>query len=52
MTGDIEIEPISLGEVIKSFGIVLAFCFMILLLILGIEFLFFCEMDFMRSTCF
>lgn len=41
MTGDIEIEPISLSEVIKSFGIVLAFCFMILLLILGIDLLFF-----------
>ena len=41
MTGDIEIEPISLGEVIRSFGIVLAFCFMILLLILGIDLLFF-----------
>lgn len=48
MTRDIDIPPISQGEIIRSFGIVLAFCFMFLLVIFGIEFLFFWEMDFMR----
>jgi len=41
MSRDMEIEPITVSGAIKSFGIVIVFCIIVLLVILGIEFLFF-----------
>lgn len=43
-----DIEPVTASGAIKSIGIVIVLCFIALLLILGFEFLFFWEMDFIK----
>ena len=43
-----DIEPVTASGAIKSIGIVILLCFISLLLILGFEFLFFWEMDFIK----
>ena len=48
MTREMDIEPVTASGAIKSLGIVLVLCFIALLFILGIEFLFFWEMDFIK----
>ncbi len=48
MTRDLDIEPVTASGAIKSIGIVIVLCFIALLLILGFEFLFFWEMDFIK----
>jgi preprotein translocase subunit SecE len=48
MTRDLDIEPVTASGAIRSIGIVIVLCFIALLLILGFEFLFFWEMDFIK----
>ena len=48
MTREMEIKPVTTSGTIKSLGVVLVLCFIALLFILGIEFLFFWEMDFIK----
>ena len=48
MAREIYIEPVTVSGAIKSLGIVLVLCFIALLVLLGIEFLFFWEMDFIK----
>ena len=48
MSRDMDIEPITVSGAIKSFGIAIAFCIIVLLLIVGIDLLFFWEMDFIK----
>ena len=42
------IEPVTVSGAIRILGIVLVLCFIALLVLLGIEFLFFWEMDFIK----
>ena len=48
MAKEMDIEPVTVSGAIKSLGIVLVLCLIALLVILGIEFLFFWEMDFIK----
>ena len=48
MAREMDIEPVTVSGAIKSLGIVLVLCFIALLVVLGIEFLFFWEMDFIK----
>ena len=48
MAREIYIEPVTVSGAIRILGIVLVLCFIALLVLLGIEFLFFWEMDFIK----